>query len=84
MLHEFLQENQYAILKMTEKKSLELAGIRPSSDLLKQGLPVFYQQLMKVLILEKKSERSSGQDKKKMAEEASAKTKLSILILKWD
>lgn len=67
MLHEFLSENQYEILKMTETKTLELAGIRPSSDLLKQGLPVFYQQLMKILMLEKVSANHSPEAKEKRA-----------------
>ncbi len=40
-LHQFLKDNQLEILKMTETKTLELAGIRPSSDILKQGLPIF-------------------------------------------
>lgn len=64
-LFNFLKENQYEILKMTETKTLELAGIRPSSDLLKQGLPVFYQQLMKVLKLEKQAEDHSLEAKEK-------------------
>jgi len=49
MLHEFLLENRDEILAMTEAKSLELAGIRPSSGQLRQGLPLFYAQLLSVL-----------------------------------
>ena len=49
MLYNFLFENKSKILDMTEKKTLALAGVRPSSDQLKRGLPIFYQQLLKVL-----------------------------------
>jgi signal transduction histidine kinase len=49
MLYEFLLENQKEILAMAEKKSLELAGVRPGSDQLREGLPIFYTQLMTVL-----------------------------------
>lgn len=67
MLHEFLKENQYEILKMTETKTLELAGIRSSSDLLKQGLPIFYKQLIEVLIMEKGKPDESHKAKDKRA-----------------
>jgi len=49
MLHDFLLENEKEILGMTEKKARDLAEDGPSSDLLKQGLPIFYRQLMLVL-----------------------------------
>ena len=49
MLSDFLLSNEKEILELTEKKSLELAGLRPSSEQLKKGLPVFYQQLMDML-----------------------------------
>lgn len=49
MLYEFLQTNKKEILAMTENQTLELAGTRPSSDQLKQGLPIFYEQLLNVL-----------------------------------
>ena len=52
MLHEFLVENREEILSLTERKSLELAGFRSSSDQLKQGLPIFFRQLTKILQLE--------------------------------
>lgn len=52
MLHEFLLENRDEILAMTEAKSLKLAGIRPSSGQLRQGLPLFYAQLLSVLQFE--------------------------------
>jgi len=42
-------KNRNEILAMTEDKSLALAGIRPSSEHLKEGLPLFYAQLLSVL-----------------------------------
>ncbi len=51
-LFEFLKKHQTEILALTELKSLELAGVRPSSVQLKQGLPIFYKQLMGVLALQ--------------------------------
>ena len=66
MLHEFLLENEREILAMTEQKSLELAGVRPSSVQLKQGLPIFYKQLMTVLQLAQKSPVLSKNDTDKM------------------
>lgn len=52
MLYEFLEKNQEEILAATERKSLDLAGVRPSSEQLKKGLPIFYKQLLFVLRLE--------------------------------
>jgi signal transduction histidine kinase len=49
MLYEFLKENQKEILAISEKKCLELAGVRPSSGQLEKGLPIFYDQLLTVL-----------------------------------
>ncbi len=49
MLYEFLNENRKEILALSEKKCLELAGVRPSSNQLTEGLPIFYGQLMTVL-----------------------------------
>lgn len=51
MLYDFLMRHQDEILAMTEEKSLALAGVRPSSDQLKKGLPIFYKQLIGVLLL---------------------------------
>jgi hypothetical protein len=42
MLYEFLMENESEILNFTERRSLELAGVRPTSDRLKAGLPIFW------------------------------------------
>jgi hypothetical protein len=60
MLYEFLQENQKQILAMTEKKSLVLAGVRPSSDQLKAGLPIFLQQLRGILKIEALTPRKTA------------------------
>lgn len=49
MLHEFLEKNKKEILLLSETKTLSLAGIRGGSDQLKVGLPLFYDQLIKVL-----------------------------------
>lgn len=49
MLHEFLEKNKNAILQLTEQKTLNLAGLRDNSEQLKLGLPLFYDQLIKVL-----------------------------------
>ncbi len=42
---------------MTEKKSLDLAGARPSSEQLKRGLRIFYKHITEVL----RSERQDAQ-----------------------
>jgi hypothetical protein len=49
MLYKFLQKNQEEILFNTEKKTLELAGDHPSSIQLKQGLPIFYKQILGII-----------------------------------
>ncbi len=69
MLHNFLQNNRDEILQMTEKRTLELAGSGPSSDQLKLGLPIFYEQLLNVLLLEKKN-KNQKPDIRAMAEAA--------------
>ncbi|MBC7539663.1 MAG: hypothetical protein H7281_12645 [Bacteriovorax sp.] len=49
MLYEFLQNNEDEILALTEQKTLELAGDHPSSSQLKEGLPIFYKQVIEVI-----------------------------------
>lgn len=44
MLFDFLTENREEVFAMTENKTLELAGYGPSSDQLRLGLPIFFQQ----------------------------------------
>ena len=67
MLYEFLKNNKNKILDMTESLTLELAGTRPSSVQLKQGLPLFFLQLINEL---KRVQESNGnQNKKKIEKE---------------
>ena len=49
MLHEFLQINRIEILELSAEKTKLLAGFRVDSEQLKLGLPLFYEQLIKVL-----------------------------------
>jgi len=51
MLYEFLLKNEKEILAASKKKTVELAGVRPNSDQLKKGLPIFYKQLLAALKL---------------------------------
>ncbi|MDZ4660745.1 MAG: HAMP domain-containing sensor histidine kinase [Pseudomonadota bacterium] len=62
MLYEFLLKNQAEILAMTEQKSRDLAGHAPTSEELKRGLPIFYDQLMAVLLLEQKNDSNPTED----------------------
>lgn len=79
MLYEFLQKNQEEILNLTAKKSLDLAGDRPSSSELESGLPIFLEQLMDVLLLEREeheiykseSEKVRSRNKASMVKAAS-------------
>jgi signal transduction histidine kinase len=52
MLREFLIDNEKEVLKLTESKTLELSGVRPTSVKLKEGLPIFFKQLLSVLAAE--------------------------------
>jgi hypothetical protein len=52
-LRQFLKENKDEILNLTEQKTLDLAGDLASSDMLKQGLPMFFEQLSGILQLER-------------------------------
>jgi signal transduction histidine kinase len=66
MLIKFLKENRKEIITMTEKASMELAGLRPSSEQLVKGLPIFYEQLIGVLIREQTKPLYPTQDIKRM------------------
>ncbi|MDB5037444.1 MAG: hypothetical protein JWQ35_972 [Bacteriovoracaceae bacterium] len=48
MLQKFLEENRSEILALSEQKTKSLAGLRGSSELLELGLPLFYEQLIKI------------------------------------
>jgi signal transduction histidine kinase len=65
MLYDFLEKNQNEILEMTEKKSLALAGDRHSSEQLKLGLPIFFNQLKNVLSLKGAENSNITNDKNK-------------------
>jgi signal transduction histidine kinase len=49
VLKEFLDKNRSEILQLSEEKTKSLAGLRGGSDLLNLGLPMFYEQLIRVL-----------------------------------
>ena len=49
MLHDFLKANRNEILKLCSEKTKELAGTRKDSEQLNEGLPLFFEQLIKVL-----------------------------------
>lgn len=49
MLHEFLEKYRKEILSLSAEKTLLLAGLRGGSEQLNLGLPLFYDQLIKVL-----------------------------------
>lgn len=49
MLHEFLITHRKEILELSAEKTRELAGILNDSERLKVGLPLFFEQLIKVL-----------------------------------
>ena len=48
MLNEFLHKYRSEILDLTEEKTKKIAGVRLESKQLKMGLPLFYEQLIKV------------------------------------
>jgi len=52
MLHQFLVENEAEVLALTARKALQITGVRPTSEQLERGLPVFYKQLLEVLRIE--------------------------------
>ena len=49
MLQKFLTENRKEILALSEDKTRKLAGLLATSEQLKLGLPLFYEQLIRVL-----------------------------------
>jgi signal transduction histidine kinase len=56
MLHEFLEQNRNEILLLCEEKTRDLAGVRGGSEQLKLGLPLFFEQLIKMLELKLSSD----------------------------
>lgn len=49
VLQNFLEQNRKEILLLSEEKTRQLAGSREESQVLNTGLPLFYEQLIKVL-----------------------------------
>lgn len=49
MLSDFLLTHETEVLELTESKTKELAGVHPSSERLKQGLPKFFHQMLGVI-----------------------------------
>lgn len=45
----FLRTNRNEILELTEQRTLSLAALRPTSETLQKGLPIFFEQLVTVL-----------------------------------
>jgi signal transduction histidine kinase len=72
MLHDFLLENRDEILDLTEAKSLDLTGVRPTSAQLKKGLPLFYDQLINVLKQRREAITYPNIDKVSMIKAAAA------------
>lgn len=54
MLSKFLKENKSEILEIAKLESLSIAGVRPTSEQLMVGLPIFFQQIVCILDIEKK------------------------------
>lgn len=71
MLYEFLLKNEKEILAASEKKTLDLAGVRPNSEQLQKGVPIFYKQLLAALkLVEDNLKVVEAEDKPAMAKAA--------------
>jgi signal transduction histidine kinase len=79
-LHNFLQINRDEILQLTEEKTRELAGTRRSSEQLKQGLPIFFEQLLGILLLERPSLTESESSKSDAAKGAANSDEQAIAM----
>lgn len=72
MLYEFLLQNKTEVLERTQSKSAELAGTRPSSEKLREGLPIFFDQLTHILRNSKEPRPVPLEDRTLMAEAAAS------------
>lgn len=54
-LEKFLRENRTKILSASEKKVISLAALRVTSEELQKGLPIFFDQLVSILLKDGKS-----------------------------
>ena len=78
--HEFLFKNEEEILELTESKSLKLAGVRASSLQLKQGLPIFFQQLLGILLLDRPDQIETAANRAEGAKGAMESDESAIAI----
>ena len=67
MLYTFLTAHQDEILAATEKKTVELAGEHPTSAQLKQGLLIFYRQIIAIVHSAEKPASPPPMDVQKIA-----------------
>ena len=79
-LHDFLLKNKEELLALTEEKTLELAGDRASSDQLKQGLPIFFDQLLGILLMKKPAVTQSADDRSGATKAANESDEPAIAI----
>ncbi len=80
MLYEFLLKNEKEILAAWAKKTLELTGVRPNSDQLQKGVPIFYSQLLAALkLVEDNLKVVEAEDKPAMAKAARENDKLEVV-----
>jgi signal transduction histidine kinase len=63
-LRQFLVSNRQQILKQSEDRIITLAALRPTSDQLKNGLPIFFDHLLRVL--DKEPDTVSASDELKI------------------
>ncbi|MEO6078879.1 MAG: HAMP domain-containing sensor histidine kinase [Steroidobacteraceae bacterium] len=78
MLHEFLKSNEQKLLAICETKAIELGGMRPSSDELKTGLPIFLRQVLSALEHTPAEPLESEVDRPAMARAADASDEPAI------
>jgi len=79
-LQDFLRQNEKAILASTEAKALQLAGLRPASEQMKRGLPVFFKQLQDILDYAPGEPEESDVDKEGLVRAAYAADEPAIAI----
>jgi hypothetical protein len=79
-LRAFLLQHQAEILRSTEAKTLLLAGSAPTSTRLKDGLPIFYNQLVAVLAREGRNGVLSREDRELQVQAARASDEPGMAI----
>jgi len=63
-LYNFLKNNRALIIADTEKRTILLAALRPTSEQLEKGLPIFFDQLIEVL--KKEQSKVGAQDEQEI------------------